>query len=150
MVVSFFGHRDYPKERVSRDEPILLRLLEDTFGDNEVEFFLGGYGNFDAFAYNCCKKYHETHSNAKLIFVTPYITKSYGEGLELIRDKYDEIIFAEIENSPPKYAISHRNNWIVDKSDYVIAYVSLSFGGAYSAFARARRKKKLLYNFGKY
>ena len=150
MIISFFGHRDYSKTMYDEHESILLDLLEKTVGDNQVEFFLGGYGKFDQFAYECCCKYKKTHSKAKVIFVTPYITKSYGESLELIRDKYDEIIFAEIEKSPPKYAISHRNSWIVDKSDYVITYVSLSFGGAYTAFARARRQKKLLYNFGTY
>ena len=35
-----------------------------------------------------------------------------------------------LDNTPPKYAISKRNTWMVNRSDIVVVYVKYSFGGA--------------------
>ena len=37
-----------------------------------------------------------------------------------------------------------RNNWMIDHSDYVIAYIRHTFGGAYQAVERAKKKGKIL------
>ena len=54
----------------------------------------------------------------------------------------DTILPEGIERVHPRYAIVWRNNWMIDKSDYVIAYVTHTFGGAYKAFERAKKKGK--------
>ena len=36
-----------------------------------------------------------------------------------------------IENHLPRFAIAFRNRWMIKKSDYVVTYVTRSFGGAY-------------------
>ena len=70
MVITFCGHVDfcYSKEY----EQKVLHFFEEKIGQNRAEFYLGGYGGFDKFAYNCCKKYKETHPNVILVFITPY------------------------------------------------------------------------------
>ena len=109
-------------------------------GDRPAELFWGGYGSFDAFALKCGKKYQKTHPNTKVIFVTPYISASCQ------KEMYDDIIYPALEKVPPKFAISHRNKWMVEQADYVIAYIDHSWGGAYQTYRHAKRKNKPLLN----
>ena len=56
--------------------------------------------------------------------ITPYMTVEYQRNpLAYQKDKYDAIIYPEIEGKPQKFAISYRNKWMVDKADCVVAYV---------------------------
>ena len=145
MIITFCGHSDYVGKQ--EDEEKILSLLTDLIGDSHAELYLGGYGSFDLFARACGKKYQQTHPNTTLIFVTAYITPSYQKThLEYDKKLYDEIIYPELENVPPKFAISHRNKWMVERADYVIAYISRPFGGAYQTYKHAERKKKALVN----
>lgn len=56
------------------------------------------------------------------------------------------MLYPPIEKVPLKFAISKRNNWMVENSDLVIAYVNHSFGGAYKTLQAAKRKKKRIIN----
>ena len=47
-----------------------------------------------------------------------------------------------------RYAISKRNQWMVDKSDLVIAHVDHDWGGAAKTLEYAIRKKKSYINLG--
>ena len=59
MIVTFCGHSDF-KDNESYTQK-MLDFLEKTVGDRSAEMYLGGYGEFDSFAYKCCKKYKEKH-----------------------------------------------------------------------------------------
>ena len=59
---------------------------------------------------------------------------------------YDSIVYPPIEKTPPRFAISKRNEWMISKADLVIAYVSRTYGGAYQTLQFARRKKKRVIN----
>ena len=145
MIITFCGHSNFYENEKIRGE--MMSLLDELVLDDPVEFLLGGYGAFDSFAYSCCKEFKKTHSNAKLIFITPYITPSYQKNnLSYKKDLYDEIIYPEIEDKPLKFAISYRNKWMVEKADYVIAYVTEEYGGAYQTYKHAKRKKKMVFN----
>lgn len=43
-----------------------------------------------------------------------------------------------------KFAISYRNNRMIEQSDYVVTYVRRSFGGAAQFEAQAKRKHKII------
>ena len=145
MVVSFFGHAKFIRRE--DDEKNLLALLEEKIGGNVVDFYLGGYGDFDDFAYTCCKKYKESHPRASLIFISPYMTIEYQKNhLQYQKSRYDEIIYPDIENKPLKFAISYRNKWMVEKSDFIVCFISHDWGGAYQSYKYARRKKKQIFN----
>ena len=75
MIVTFFGHADF--QRTTEYEQKLLTFLEENVGDRAADMYLGGYGNFDAFAYDRCKQYQQTHPNISLYLITPYITPQY-------------------------------------------------------------------------
>ena len=145
MIVTFCGHSSFCK--TEEYEKKVLSFFEERIGDSAVDFYLGGYGNFDSFAYDCAKKYKATHPKASLIFVTPYFDISYQKNhLEAIKSKYDDIFYPEIEDKPRKFAITYRNRYMVEVADCVIAYVTHDWGGAYTTYRYAKGKGKEILN----
>ena len=51
MVIAFCGHSNYVEN--SEDEKRFFEILERRIGSEQADFFLGEYGGFDRFAYNC-------------------------------------------------------------------------------------------------
>ena len=140
MVITFFGHSSTIYSDI--DEKRLLEQIEKITKGNNVDFYLGGYGNFDALAKNCAKQYKISHPNARIIFVTPYLNKWLDERKDYIEKEYDEILYPELEQAPLKFAISKRNEWMVKQADYVFAYVNTHYGGAYNALLYAAKHNK--------
>jgi uncharacterized phage-like protein YoqJ len=146
--ITFCGHRE-----VVDEETVLKKLtacLEPFFNveSNRIGglllFYCGGCGAFDRLAAQAIDILRKKYPNIAVekIFVTPYITISYQETINLMKEFYDEVIYPSLENVPPKYAISHRNQWMVDQSDYVIAYITHGWGGAAKTLTYAKRKHK--------
>ena len=145
MIVTFCGHSSFQACQV--DENKVLDILEENVGCAPVEFYLGGYGNFDSFAYSCCKKFKEAHPQATLVFVTPYITEEYQKNhLSYLKMDYDCIIYPAIEDKPLRFAIAYRNKHMAESADLVIAYVKHSSGGAYKMLKHAQRLKRKIIN----
>lgn len=145
MIIAFFGHAKFRiKEEYERR---ILAFLEETVACRDADIYLGSYGNFDDFAYECCKKYKKTHPRVTLVLITPYMTVEYQKNhLEYQKTRYDLIIYPEIEDKPLKYAISYRNKWMIDKADYIVFGVEHDWGGAYKAYKYAKGKRKALFN----
>ncbi len=138
MIITFCGHADFYHEKQYRD--FVLEFLEKRVGNNNADILLGGYGLFDEFAYSCAKEYKKTHQGISLCFVTPYpLTIENNKELE---EKYDIILYPPIEAVPAKYAIVHRNRYMVDKADCVLCYITHSWGGAYKTYRYAKQRKK--------
>ena len=145
MTIAFCGHSDYIKN--SNDEKNILEILESNLKNTTIDFFLGEYGSFDLFAYECAKKFKENHTAVNLIFITPYISEQYQKNhIDYKKGRFDMILYPPLENVPLKYAISHRNRWIVEKADIIIAYITHKYGGAYTMYQYAKRKNKKIYN----
>lgn len=140
MVITFFGHSSTIYSDI--DEKRLFEQIEKITKGDDVDFYLGGYGNFDALAKNCAKQYKISHPNARIIFVTPYLNKWLDERKDYIEKEYDEILYPELEQTPLKFAISKRNEWMVKQADYVFAYVNTHYGGAYNALLYAAKHNK--------
>ena len=144
MNITFCGHSNYTSN--FNDKKRLLDYLEDIIQGKEVDFYLGGYGNFDSFALKCVKLYKEVHSNSKIIYVAPYLDKWLDNRRDMLKKLYDIIIYPDIENVPKKLAIIKRNEWMIDKADFVIAYVNVHFGGAYNSLLYASKQNKPFVN----
>ena len=140
MIVTFCGHSDFiaTKEHENR----ILSILEKEVGNETAELFLVEYGNFDKFAYQCAKKYKALHSNVALVYVTPYLENINDD----IKNRYDRIIYSEIEKIPKKLAIIYRNRYMIEQSNVVISYVKREYGGAYKTYSFAKKKGKIIYN----
>ena len=149
MIVTFCGHAHFSKSEEYEQQ--ILAFLEEKVGDQPADMYLGGYGSFDSFAYDCCKKYKETHPIGSLVFVTPYMTIDYQKNhLNYQNARYDSILYPEIEDKPKRYAITYRNKYMVEIADYVVAYVSHDWGGAYTTYKHAKRKGKEIFNLAKF
>lgn len=145
MVVAFCGHSDYIANK--KDERKILDILEQEVGSKDCEFFLGEYGNFDSFCYFCASQYKKTHPQCKLVYVTPYYSVEHQENhLQHQKQRFDYILYPELENTPPRYAIVHRNKWIVEKADILISFITRKYGGAYNAYLHAKKRNRRIFN----
>ena len=141
MIITFCGHSDFTPSITM--EKKILAILATKVGDEKTDFYFGGYGNFDSFAFKVGKIYQKTHPNVSLVYVTPYF---YDPHLKEKAQAYDSILYPPLENVPPKFAISRRNKYMAEKADLVIAYMDRSHGGAYQFYAHAQRKGKIIIN----
>ena len=149
MIVTFCGHAEFVKS--AEYERNFLAFLEEKIGDVPAQMYLGGYGDFDSFAYDCCKKYQATHPQISLVYVTPYLTIAYQHNcLKSLEKRYDAIVYLEIEDKPKRYAITYRNRRMVEKADFVIAYVSHGWGGAYATYKYAKKQGKEIFNLANF
>ena len=58
-------------------------------------------------------------------------------------DDYSDTMLPEgIESVHPHYAISWRNNWMLKQSDYVVTYITHTYGGAAQFANKAIRQDK--------
>lgn len=132
---TFFGHRDCP----GSVKASLYEAIERLICDQRVDtFYVGTQGSFDRMAYAALAELRQRYSHIKVYRVLAYMPKS-GDA-----DSADTIVPEGIENAHPRYAIVHRNNWMIDRSDSVIAYITHPTGGAFQAVERAKKKGKTI------
>ena len=132
---TFFGHRDCPSSIKEK----LYEEIEQLISHHGVDiFYIGTQGSFDRMTYAVLEDLRKRYLHIKIYRVLAYLPKP-GDN-----DTADTIVPEGIENAYPRYAIVHRNNWMIDHSDYVIAYVTRTFGGAYQAVERAKKKGKII------
>lgn len=118
---TFFGHHDCP---VTVERTLYMALV-DLVEEYRVDtFYVGRQGAFDAIALSALKN---------LIHQYPHI--QYSVVLERIPGKCNCIGNYEgintmlpegIETVHPRYAILWRNNWMLDRSDFIVAYIKHS------------------------
>jgi len=145
LTITFCGHSSIYHKGVKEE---LFKALTDILlplsSSDKVTFLCGGYGDFDGLCSTVIDEIRVRNISPKTekIFVTPYITESYKDRIEIMRAHYDDVVFPPIENVPLKFAIPRRNKWMVEQADIVIAYVTHSFGGAATTLRYAHQKKK--------
>lgn len=134
MTVTVCGHSKLILSDITKKKykEILIQLIEE--GANE--FLLGGYGSFDGISATLIHELKKIYPHIRLVLATAYINQ------EKPSDIYDDIEYPPIENVPLRFAISKRNEWMVDNSDVVISFVMEPIGGAAKTLAYAKRKKK--------
>ena len=60
---------------------------------------------------------------------------------------YDSTVYPPLETVPRRFAISHRNRWMVESADVVVAYVLHDWGGAATTLRCAKQKKKQIISY---
>ncbi len=138
MIVTFCGHG---KITYTDETRTLLRdTIEKLISEGADEFLLGGYGAFDVMAANAVKNLKEKYPYIKSVLVVPYIDRDFD------KDLYDCSVYPPIERVPKRFAISKRNEWMVDRADVVVAYVDHDWGGAAKTLKYALKRKKHVVN----
>ena len=137
---TFFGHRDCPSGIRGKLQAEIDRLICHHRVDT---FYIGTQGSVDRMAYAALEELRKRYQHIKVYRVLAYMPKLSDIAQD--RSVLDDTILPEgIEKVHPRYAIVHRNNWMIDRSDYVIAYITHPTGGAYQAVERAKKKGKTI------
>ena len=144
MIITFCGHSNYSFDDTVK-EKLRDLLLQNIRKNPTCKFYLGGYGNFDSLCLTILKEIKADFPHIELLFITPYLNKEYSK-LETAKLYYDGIIYPPLENVPPRFCISRRNEWMVDEANLVIAFVKYSWGGAAKTLEYAKRKKVGFFN----
>ena len=132
MVVCFFGHRDAPESV----KPMLEREIDDMIACGGDCFLVGNQGRFDAMVLGCLRKFAKKYPQISYRVVLAYMPESGDSEF-----RYGETMLPEgMEFVHPKYAITHRNRWMVEESDAAVVYVRRGWGGA-AKYARMMEKK---------
>lgn len=138
MVVTFCGHKDAQySEKLARK---LRFVLCDLITEGADRFLLGSYGAFDSLAALTVHDLKSEYPHIRSTLVLAYLGREYNE------DLYDDTVYPPLEKVPLRYAISRRNEWMVDASDVVVSYVTHTFGGAATTQRYAKRKHKRIIN----
>jgi len=120
---------------------VLIDLIEKHAVDM---FYVGQQGAFDGIVRSVLKE---------LVLVYPHIW--YAVVLERLppkrdefntRDYSDTMLPEGIETVHPRFAISWRNKWMLKQSDYVVTYITYSWGGAAQFAEMAEHQKKTVIN----
>ena len=139
MTVTFCGHADLID---SEDVRVWLKeTVEGLIHRGADDFLLGGYGRFDACAASVVWELKKQYPGIHSTLVLPYLDRKVDA------TKYDNTLYPPLENVPRRFAISKRNEYMVNKADIVVAYVTHGWGGAATTLAYAKRKKKEIINY---
>ena len=140
-VCTFFGHKDTPQ----KIEPILraaiINLIEN---ENVTLFYVGNNGNFDSMVRRTLKSLKSSYSYIRYAVILAYMPQNRNQ--ESHNDYSDTIFPDEFENVLPKYAITERNKWMLNRSDYVVSYITHTWGGAAQFKKLAEKKGKIVIN----
>lgn len=140
MKVTFCGHRELADRTAVKQW--LHSVCQELILQGADEFYLGGYGAFDSLCVSVLRELKSENDYIQLILVLPYLNSN------IITDGYDETIYPPLESVPKKFAILRRNEWMVQESDIVVAYVNHSWSGAAKTLQYARRKRKRIILYG--
>ncbi len=136
----FFGHRDAPVTV----KPRLMSCVESLIVEHGVtKFYVGNQGNFDRMAKSVLQTLQK-----KYAYIIYYIVLAYFPSQKEEVDDAETIYPDGLETVPRRFAISHRNRWMLQQSDYVVGYITHSWGGAAQFFAQAKRQGKQVINLG--
>ena len=138
-----FGHRETYKD-FSR---VLSELLEDLIlNQGVVEFWTGGMGNFDGSFSAAVRGLKRKYPDIKLILIKPYFSNELNTNKEYYEYTYDDVVIPDVlAGVHPKSAITKRNRWMAENSDFVVTYVYRDFGGAYDAKKYALKLGKTVF-----
>ncbi len=147
MTITFIGHSLIPSSAGVK-EAVKEQIRNNITDVKDVTCYLGGYGDFDAICARACKELKEECTNIDVVYVMPYISLSeQAKTKEMLRcGLCDTSIYPPIENVPPRFAISKRNEWMIANADLILAYVNHSYGGAYKSLQVAKHKRKKIVN----
>ncbi len=139
LLITFCGHSEISEPEAVREW--LCGVVWELIAEGADVFYLGGYGAFDSMAAAVIREEKKGHTNLEMVLVLPYLNSNMDA------TGYDYTVYPPLETVPFRFAISKRNQWMVEQADVVVAYVTHGWGGAAQTLAYARRKKKRIVLF---
>jgi len=133
----FIGHRDAEGSLL----PQLTSLVERHITEyNVTEFVVGRYGNFDSLAARTVIAAKKRHPDVRLVYLRPYHP---AERKEKTPDGFDDSFYPPgLDQVPKKAAITRANRYMVEHSDYLIAYAWHPASNALNLFKYAWKRER--------
>lgn len=138
---TFFGHRDCP----DTIRPALRAAITDLIENHGVNlFYVGSQGHFDAMTRSVLRELGRLYPQIEYAVVLAYLPVKHSAD-----DDFSDTMLPEgIETVPKRFAIAWRNKWLVDSSDYVVTYLTHTWGGAAKYAELAQKKGKTIISLG--
>ena len=138
---TFFGHHDCP----SSIKPKLREVLIDLIESHSVDmFYVGNKGAFDRLVRSVLRELVQEYPQINYSVVLERLPGKQNE--DCLEDFSDTMLPEGIEEAPPRFAISWRNKWMLRQSDFVVTYITHSWGGAAQFAEMAEHQKKTVIN----
>ena len=140
-VCTFAGHREVYQANIP--EKLDAALAEIIKSDDHIVFLVGGMGGFDGMCSSSVRRAKKKYPDKKIILelVLPYLTHDLNNSKEYYETSYDDVVVpGELDGVHYKSAITKRNRWMVEQSDWLIAFVYRDFVGAYTTLRYAEKK----------
>lgn len=138
---TFIGHSNCDPEIKTE----LYRTVEKLIREHNVTtFYVGTHGKFDYYAYQVLRELEKIHNIEVLIVLSHLISvPDYCKGAKTIFPD-------SVAKSPYKYAIIKRNEYMIEKSQFMICCIDHTFSNTYNFVKKAIRKKLHIINLGKF
>ena len=141
---TFFGHRDCPSSIKPKLREVLIDLIENHAVDM---FYVGQQGAFDGIVRSVLKELASVYPHICYAVVLDRLPSKRDEFDT--RDYSDTMLPEGIETVHPRFAISWRNKWMIKQSDYVVIYITHSWGSAAQFAEKAEKQNKIILNLSK-
>ena len=129
----FFGHREVTHNIREKLTAIIEKLVTE---GGVTDFYVGHQGQFDSMVYSVLKELKEVYPHIGYSVVLAYMPDEH------FKEVYGEdTLFPDgLESVPKRFAISIRNDWMIQHSDYAVCYVHKITGGAAKFREKAEKK----------
>ena len=146
---SFFGHKEFKittelRKKLKEKLSYLIKMKSVSL------FYFGGFGNFDDLCWQIVTELKETFPFIKRIFCLsdPRHQRVTKRPKWLKDEDFEDFIYLDLKFDYWYSRIYFRNCEMIDRSDYVIFYVTnTQNGGAFKAMQYALKKKKEIVNY---
>ncbi len=118
MTCTFIGHSNFNSKYSYKIKKVLIDLIEN---HNVCKFYVGTHGSFDYCAAKVLDELLQIYPHIDYFVVRAYLPRM---GEVEIKEYHNPIIFDGFEKVPLRFAISHRNDWMIKQSDYVVSYIT--------------------------
>ena len=139
----FLGHSIIYQEI----KPELRKTIEHLILQKGVtHFYVGTQGGFDKLVYQVLCELEEKHP-IQVVVVLAYLNRHQ----ETPYYDLNKTIFPDVlTKTPLRFAISNRNAYMINISEYLVTYINTPFSRAYTNIEQAINKKKHIINLGTY
>ena len=110
------GHREADEQIV----PVLTEVIQQQIKIGVTRFVVGRYGGFDRLVKRVLLSLKPTYPHIQMVLLSPYHPTTLSKS---VAADFDEVFYPpNMEFVPRKAAIVRANRYMVDHTDYLIAY----------------------------
>ena len=123
MTCTFFGHASFIK---SIEEELKLKITS-LINQGVSQFYVGNNGLFDLTVQTILAELSRKRTDFNYSVVLSRLNEA-----SLTKDQSKTLFPYGLEKSLPRFAISKRNEWLIDNSDLVVCFVTHNYSNSYA------------------